>query len=75
MKGPTDLTARQWQILELVSRGLANKEIATRLSLSEPGVKKHVSALMRTFLVPNRVSLVRRAVELELIRFDLAAKE
>jgi DNA-binding NarL/FixJ family response regulator len=61
------LTSRQQDVLKLVADGLANKQIANALSLSEPAVKKHVGALMRRFDAPNRTALVRRAIDLRLL--------
>lgn len=51
------LTDRQAAILELVSDGLANKEIARQLGISEQAVKEHVSALLRILAAPNRAAL------------------
>jgi DNA-binding CsgD family transcriptional regulator len=51
------LTERQSAILELVGRGLSNKEIGFELGLSEQRVKEHVSALLRRFGVRNRAGL------------------
>ena len=64
--GPAEITPRQLAVLDLVSRGFANKQIANALDLSEPGVKKHVSRLMRQLDAPNRTALVRKAIELHL---------
>lgn len=51
------LTDRQAAILELVSTGLENKEIAHRLGISEQAVKEHVSNLLRVLAAPNRAAL------------------
>lgn len=51
------LTDRQAAILELVSDGLSNKEIASLLGVSEQAIKEHVSTLMRLLEAPNRASL------------------
>lgn len=51
------LTPRQRRVLDLVTRGMANKEIANELAISEQAVKDHVSALLRRFEVSNRASL------------------
>jgi DNA-binding NarL/FixJ family response regulator len=39
------LTSRELEILQLISEGLTNKQIANRLSLSAETVKSHVSAV------------------------------
>jgi two-component system, NarL family, nitrate/nitrite response regulator NarL len=48
------LTARQREILILLSRGLSNKEIGLRLNLAEITVKLHVSAIFKALNVSNR---------------------
>ncbi len=60
--GPPTLTARQTEVLELIARGHSNREIASRLQLSENGVKAHVARLLVKFGVPNRAALVRAAL-------------
>jgi len=57
------LTPRQRRVLELVGDGCANKEIAARLGISEPGVRKHLESLFRRYRVTNRTALVRAAVQ------------
>jgi DNA-binding NarL/FixJ family response regulator len=61
--GPgVDLTSRQQEVLRLVLQRLSNKEIATRLNVSERGVKFHISSLLSKFKVPDRFSLISRAL-------------
>ena len=48
---------RQRLVLDLVTRGMANKAIANELAISEQAVKDHVSTLLRRFEVSNRASL------------------
>jgi two-component system, NarL family, response regulator DevR len=52
-----DLTERQSAVLELLSNGCSNKEIARQLELSPNTVKIHVSALLRHFSVRRRTDL------------------
>jgi DNA-binding NarL/FixJ family response regulator len=58
---PVELTLRESQVAELVSRGLSNKEIARELDLSESTVKHHVHSILGKIGVPSRFQLVREA--------------
>jgi len=51
---PLGITKRQQDVLELIVRGLSNKEIARELNLGEGTVKVHVAALFRTLGVTSR---------------------
>jgi DNA-binding NarL/FixJ family response regulator len=53
------LTRRQDQVLDLALDGHANKEIGYRLDISEGTVKAHLSAIMRSYNVGNRIQLMR----------------
>lgn len=48
------LTRRQQQLVMLVETGLTNKEIASRLNLSEFTIKNHIHALMKKLDAANR---------------------
>lgn len=48
------LTGRETQVLELVARGEANKQIARKLLIGERTVKTHVSAVLRKLGVQSR---------------------
>jgi DNA-binding CsgD family transcriptional regulator len=54
------LTERQHEVLEMLSMGLSNKTIASRLSLSVGTVKLHVAAVLRGLQARNRLELVLR---------------
>ncbi|MES1211183.1 MAG: response regulator transcription factor, partial [Acidobacteriota bacterium] len=56
---PDALSAREKEVLGLVAAGLANKEIATRLSISERTVKFHVSSILAKLGAANRTQAVR----------------
>jgi len=53
------LTERETEVLNLLSKGLANKQIATALSISEHTVKFHVSSIFAKLNVTNRTEAVR----------------
>jgi DNA-binding NarL/FixJ family response regulator len=47
MKEQMGLTRRERQLIQMISRGLTNKEIAVTLHLSEQTVKNHVHRILR----------------------------
>jgi adenylate cyclase len=51
---PELLTPRQLEVLELMSKGLTNREIAGVLDISAATVKVHVSAIIKALDVSNR---------------------
>ena len=56
-----ELTLRQRRVLELLSQGMSNKQIARALEISEITVKAHVSSIFRKLGVSNRVQAVIEA--------------
>ncbi|MCX4883975.1 response regulator transcription factor [Streptomyces sp. NBC_00847] len=49
------LSSREQEVLQLLSRGMSNREIATRLFISPETVKDHVRAIRSKLGVANRV--------------------
>ncbi len=62
------LTPRERQVLDLLTEGLSNIQIGSRLHLSPRTVEKHVSSLFRKTESNNRAELVRFAMEHHLVR-------
>ena len=52
------LTRREQQLVEMISHGLTNKEIASQLNLSEQTIKNHVHRMLRKVGASNRFSAV-----------------
>lgn len=51
-----DLSDREREVLALVAHGLANKQIATRLGITERTVKVHLGSVLRRIGVADRTS-------------------
>ena len=64
--GPA-LTQRERQVLELLARGDANKEIARALGISENTVKNHLRNILEKLHLQNRVQAVMYALREGLI--------
>jgi DNA-binding CsgD family transcriptional regulator/tetratricopeptide (TPR) repeat protein len=58
---PEGLSARQAEVLGLLSEGLSNAEIARRLFLTPKTVEHHVGAILRKLRVSSRAEAVSRA--------------
>ncbi len=56
------LTEREAQVLQLLAQGMANKQIAVALGISEHTVKFHVSAIYAKFGATSRTEAVRIGV-------------
>jgi len=61
------LTPRETEVLELLAQGLANKQIALDLEISEHTVKFHVSSIYAKLGATNRMEAVRLGLQLGLI--------
>ncbi len=61
------LTARELEILAMVSRGLTMQQVGRRLGISPRTVETHVAKLYRKLGVRTRVQAVARAAQLGLI--------
>lgn len=56
------LTEREARILDLLAKGLSNKQIAATVFLAEGTVKNYVSRIMEKWHARNRIELAMRAV-------------
>ncbi len=65
--GGEALTEREAQVLGLLAQGLANKQIALRLGISEHTVKFHVSAVYTKLGANSRTEAVRLGVRQGLV--------
>ena len=65
LQSSATLSAREVEIIELVTAGLTNEEIAQRLEISKRTVDNHISNILKKAGagVDNRVELVRWALQ------------
>ena len=61
------LTAREREVLRLIARGFAYKQVAARLNLSVKTVETHVSAVLRKLQLSNRHELARWASDRKIV--------
>ncbi len=59
------LTRKQLQVLERMTKGESNKQIAYTLEIAETTVKAHVSAILRKLNVHNRVQAILSAGDID----------
>jgi DNA-binding NarL/FixJ family response regulator len=68
--GPDRLTEREIEVLQLVTAGLRNKEIAARLGISENTAKFHLKNILEKLHAESRTELAARAVREGLVPPD-----
>ena len=61
---PAGLTAREQEVLVLITAGLANREISQQLFISERTVQHHVSAVLAKIGVSSRTAAAREAARI-----------
>ncbi len=64
---PDPLTGREEQVLQMIAQGLANKQIALSLGISEHTVKFHLSSVYAKLGVTSRTEAVRSGARRGLI--------
>lgn len=62
------LSAREAEVLGLIAKGLANKQIAAELALGEATIKTHIRHILDKLGAPDRTRAVTLAIERGLIR-------
>ena len=64
------LSQRETEILYLVARGLANKQVARDLGIAESTVKCHVTAILTKLGLPSRTQVALYAARTGLLALD-----
>lgn len=67
--GPA-ITLREREILALIARGRANKEIAAALGIAEDTVKRHISNILQKLGVSDRAQATAEAIRRGIIRVE-----
>ena len=62
------LSEREVEVLQLMARGSANKQIASDLSITESTVKTHVANIFQKLEVSHRMEAVTKAISQGIIK-------
>jgi DNA-binding NarL/FixJ family response regulator len=54
------LTRREQELVPLIAKGLTNKEIASRLNLSEQTIKNHIHRILQRMGAADRLAVVEK---------------
>jgi DNA-binding NarL/FixJ family response regulator len=73
-ESPETLTERESDVLRLLARGKANKEIARELDVGEQTVKSHVGHILAKLGVHSRTQAALHAVRIGLVPADAAER-
>jgi two-component system, NarL family, response regulator len=65
----SDLSTRELEVLEQLVAGKSNKEIATKLGITEATVKSHVSTILLRMNVEDRTQAAVTALRRGLVHF------
>ena len=65
-----ELTARELEVLELLSRGFSSKEISEQLYISSNTVEYHRKQLLRKTASRNAAELIGNAFRMRLLNLD-----
>ena len=67
---PDPLTKREAEVLLLVAQGLSNRDIASKLNISDPTVRSHVSNIMSKLHLATRIQAALYALREGLVSLD-----
>ncbi len=66
----SSLTTREHEILEMIAKGLTNKQIASALSISDNTVRNHLNSIMEKLEVSDRTEAATTAIQQGIIRLS-----
>ena len=61
------LTAREFEVLNYMTEGLSNPEIANKIFVSECTVKAHVGHILEKMRVQNRILAIIKAIKEDIV--------
>lgn len=67
---PVPLTDREVEVIQLVAKGLSNRDIAERLVVTEATVRAHMSSILSKLHLANRVQAALYALREGLASLD-----
>ena len=74
-ESPEELTERETDVIRLLARGKANKQIASELMVEEKTVKAHVSSILLKLGVQSRTQAALHAVRTGLVSTEELSEE
>jgi len=69
-RGPAPISVRELEVIKLLAKGMANKEIAKALQIREQTVKNHVTSIMNKLGAKSRLEVGIQAVKRNLTSQD-----
>ncbi len=66
-RSASDLSSREWEVLELMREGHTTAEIAASLYLSKTTVRRHVGSILKKLRVATRAEAIRAAQDVQKI--------
>lgn len=66
----SEITDSEWNVIKLITRGMSNKEIATKLCLSEGSVRNYLSSILRKLDLRDRTQLAIWGVQTGVVKKD-----
>lgn len=69
-KSVEEITESEWKVIRMISRGMSNKEIASKLCLSEGSVRNYLSSILRKLDLRDRTQLAIWAVQTGVLKSE-----
>ena len=63
VQGPETLSEREIEVLKLIAKGAANKEIAVQLNITNSTVKTHITSIFQKLNTTDRTEAVTQAIK------------